>query len=49
MEQMALSDDKVKDFLKDMKIVKTIVIPGKLVEYCCQITKISFFKGPISS
>ncbi|HHY03941.1 MAG TPA: leucine--tRNA ligase [Thermoanaerobacterales bacterium] len=31
MEQMALSDDKVKDFLKDMKIVKTIVIPGKLV------------------
>lgn len=31
VEQMALSDDKVKDFLKDMKIVKTIVIPGKLV------------------
>jgi len=31
MEKTALADDRVKEFTKDKKIMKVIVVPGKLV------------------
>ena len=31
MEKTALADERVKEYIKEKKIVKVIVVPGKLV------------------
>jgi leucyl-tRNA synthetase len=31
MEKIALADERIKEFIKDKKIVKVIIVPGKLV------------------